>query len=150
MHVRFDCPRRSASTVKTPAPPHNCHRNTCGEMEHGAGAAGDAFSAVRGLMVLRSAAGTVHTVGCPSVLHASHLSEVNLCRTCVDAPNPRPPFLVLVVQAPRHRGGIFLADEKSTKCASAAASDCVHASPGHAPLSSSLMPRDSLPALLHI
>ena len=80
---------------QTPAPPHNFHRNTCGEMEHGAAAAGDAFSAVRGLMVLRSAAGTVHMVGCPSVLHAGHLSEVNLCRTCVRTP-PTPDHLLFV------------------------------------------------------
>ena len=80
---------------QTPAPPHNFHHNTSTNMEHGAGAAGDAFSAVRGLMVLRSAAGTVHTVGCPSVLHAGHLSEVNLCRTCVRTP-PTPDHLLFV------------------------------------------------------
>ena len=76
---------------QTPAPPHNFHRNTWGEMEHGAGAASDAFAAVRGLMVVRSAAGTVHTVGCPSLLHAGHLNEIHLCRIC-----PNPEHLLFV------------------------------------------------------
>ena len=80
---------------QTLAPPHNFHRNTCGEMEHGAGAASDAFAAVRGLMVVRSAAGTVHTVGCPSLLHAEHLNEIHLCRICVRTP-PNPEHLLFV------------------------------------------------------
>lgn len=44
MHVRFE-----RIEGQTPAPPHNFHQNTCGEMEHGAGAASDAFAAARGL-----------------------------------------------------------------------------------------------------
>jgi len=64
-------------------------------MEHGAGAASDAFAAVRGLMVVRSAAGTVHTVGCPSLLHAGHLNEIHLCRICVRTP-PYPEHLLFV------------------------------------------------------
>ena len=60
-------------------------------MEHGAGAASDAFAAVRGLMVVRSAAGTVHTVGCPSLLHAGHLNKIHLCRIC-----PNPEHLLFV------------------------------------------------------
>jgi len=76
-----------------PAPQRPWH------MEHGAG--GDCFAAIRGLLVVKSTAGTVHTVGCACVLYAD-VCEVHLCRTCVRTP-PSPDHLLFVTREDRSR-----------------------------------------------
>ena len=63
-------------------------------MAHGAD--GDCFGAVRGLLVVKTAAGTAHTVGCACVLRAQ-VCEIHLCRA--KPPGPRPP----TVPDPRRR-----------------------------------------------
>ena len=76
-----------------PAPQRPWH------MEHGAG--GDCFAAIRGLLVVKSTAGTVHIVGCACVLYAD-VCEVHLCRTCVRTP-PSPDHLLFVTREDRSR-----------------------------------------------
>ena len=96
IQLKFDCPRRSALPAKPQpqtAPQRPWH------MEHGAG--GDCFAAIRGLLVVKSTAGTVHTVGCACVRYAD-VCEVHLCRTCVRTP-PSPDHLLFVTREDRSR-----------------------------------------------
>ena len=76
--------RQSPSPEITPQQP--------GHMAHGAD--GDCFGAVRGLLVVKSAAGTAHTVGCACVLRAQ-VCEIHLCRACVRNP-PDPDHLLVL------------------------------------------------------
>ena len=76
--------RQSPSPEITPQQP--------GHMAHGAD--GDCFGAVRGLLVVKTAAGTAHTVGCACVLRAQ-VCEIHLCRAC--ARNPPDPDHLLVL-----------------------------------------------------
>ena len=94
IQLKFDCPRRSALKAKPQpetAPQRPWH------MEHGA----SGVAAIRGLLVVRSTAGTVHTVGCACVLYAD-VCEVHLCRTCVRTP-PSPDHLLFVTREDRSR-----------------------------------------------
>ena len=71
-------------------------------LRHWAGSGGALGGrAIRGLLVVKSTAGTVHTVGCACVLYAD-VCEVHLCRTCVRTP-PSPDHLLFVTREDRSR-----------------------------------------------